>query len=68
MAPKVKPVLSSPEGESCPSGYTIDSYSKASLLGILVSEHHDVPFARAEEYAQSRVLADVHLPNDLEGG
>ncbi|HBP0007206.1 TPA: phosphatase PAP2 family protein, partial [Pseudomonas aeruginosa] len=65
---KVKPVLPPPEGESYPSGHTMDSYFKASLLSMLVPEHHDAFFARAEEHAQSRVLAGVHFPSDLEGG
>ncbi|WP_348980354.1 phosphatase PAP2 family protein [Pseudomonas aeruginosa] len=55
-------------GESYPSGHTMDSYFKASLLSMLVPEHHDAFFARAEEHAQSRVLAGVHFPSDLEGG
>ncbi|MBW6292057.1 phosphatase PAP2 family protein [Pseudomonas aeruginosa] len=68
VTPKVKPVLPPPEGESYPSGHTMDSYFKASLLSMLVPEHHDAFFARAEEHAQSRVLAGVHFPSDLEGG
>ena len=67
VTPKVKPVLPPPE-ESYPSGHTMDSYFKASLLSMLVPEHHDAFFARAEEHAQSRVLAGVHFPSDLEGG
>lgn len=68
VTPKVKPVLPPPEGESYPSGHTMDSYFKASLLSMLVPEHHDAFFARAEEHAQSRVLAACTSPATWKAG
>lgn len=68
VTPKVKPVLPPPEGSPIPAATPWTATSKASLLSMLVPEHHDAFFARAEEHAQSRVLAGVHFPSDLEGG
>lgn len=46
----------------------MDSYLNATLLSIAVPEKHDQLFARARAHADSRVLAGVHYPSDLQGG
>lgn len=66
--PTVKPVLPPPEGNSYPSGHSMDSYLNATLLSIAVPEKHGELFARAKSHADSRVLAGVHYPSDLQGG
>ncbi|AZD84276.1 putative acid phosphatase [Pseudomonas chlororaphis subsp. aureofaciens] len=68
LEPSVKPVLPPPEGDSYPSGHSMDSYLNATLLSIAVPEKHDELFARARAHADSRVLAGVHYPSDLQGG
>ena len=40
----------------------------AIILASMVPEHHDVIFARADDYAFSRIVGGMHYPNDLEGG
>ncbi|MGC5703605.1 phosphatase PAP2 family protein [Pseudomonas sp. NFXW11] len=65
---EVQPILPPPMGESYPSGHTMDAYLTAILLARMVPEKRDPLFARAAAAAQSRVVAGVHYPTDLEGG
>ncbi|MFJ3155661.1 phosphatase PAP2 family protein [Pseudomonas protegens] len=68
LSAEVKPVLAPPMGESYPSGHTMDAYLSAILLARMVPEKRDELFARAAAAGQSRVVAGVHYPTDLEGG
>lgn len=65
---RVKPLLPPPEGDSYPSGHAMDSYLTAILLAQMVPEKRSALFERAASNAQSRVIAGVHYPSDLEGG
>ncbi len=65
---RVKPVLPPPEGDSYPSGHSMNAYLNATLLGMAVPERHAELFERAREHAGSRVIAGVHYPSDLDGG
>ncbi|EMY0614106.1 acid phosphatase [Serratia marcescens] len=65
---RVKPLLPPPEGDSYPSGHAMDSYLTALLLAQMVPEKRSALFERAASNAQSRVIAGVHYPSDLEGG
>lgn len=64
----VKPLLPPPEGDSYPSGHAMDSYLTAILLAQIVPEQRVALFEKAATNAQSRVIAGVHYPSDLEGG
>lgn len=64
----IQPVLPPPEGQSYPSGHSMDGYLMAILLAQVVPEKRLALFERADEGAQSRVIAGVHYPSDLEGG
>ena len=64
----MKPLLPPPEGDSYPSGHAMDSYLTAILLAQMVPEKRSALFERAASNAQSRVIAGVHYPSDLEGG
>lgn len=68
LSQEVKPILPPPMGESYPSGHTMDAYLTAILLAKMLPEHRAELFARAAAAAQSRVVAGVHYPTDLEGG
>lgn len=65
---RVKPLLPPPEGDSYPSGHAMDSHLMAILLTQMVPEKRNALFERAASNAQSRVIAGVHYPSDLEGG
>lgn len=64
----VKAVLPPPEGDSYPSGHSMNGYLNATLLGMALPEKRSALFQRAQVNAQSRVIAGVHFPSDLEGG
>ncbi|MDH4554306.1 phosphatase PAP2 family protein [Pseudomonas sp. BN417] len=65
---RIKPVLPPPEGDSYPSGHSMNAYLNATLLGMAVPEKRAELFDRAQEHAGSRVIAGVHYPSDLRGG
>nr|WP_301300164.1 phosphatase PAP2 family protein [Pseudomonas chlororaphis] len=64
----VKPVLPPPEGDSYPSGHSMNGYLNATLLSMALPEKRNELFSRAQINADSRVIAGVHFPSDLEGG
>ena len=65
---RIEPVLPPPEGDSYPSGHSMNAYLNATLLGMAVPEKRAELFDRAQEHAGSRVIAGVHYPSDLQGG
>ncbi|OWJ93976.1 acid phosphatase [Pseudomonas sp. A46] len=65
---RVQPILPPPQGESYPSGHTMDAYLTATLLAHMVPERRQALFERADAAAHSRVIAGVHYPSDLDGG
>jgi acid phosphatase (class A) len=67
-SPLVKPVLPPPEGDSYPSGHSMNGYLNATLLSMVLPEKRSELFNRAQINAESRVIAGVHFPSDLEGG
>lgn len=66
--PLVKAVLPPPEGDSYPSGHSMNGYLNATLLSMALPEKRTELFRRAQINADSRVIAGVHFPSDLEGG
>ena len=74
---RIRPFLNNPEikanvkpskSGAYPSGHTSRSKMMAIILGMMVPEYHDAIFARAEDYAFSRIVGGMHYPNDLDGG
>lgn len=48
-----------------PSGHGSTGYLEALVLAQILPEKRDAILARADEYAQSRVICGVHYPSDM---
>lgn len=57
-----------PDDWSYPSGHSTFGYTTAILLANMVPEKRAQIFARADLYAQHRVVMGVHYPSDVEAG
>jgi acid phosphatase (class A) len=57
-----------PDDWSYPSGHATFGYTTAILLANMVPEKRAEIFARADQYAQHRVVMGVHFPSDVEAG
>jgi len=57
-----------PDDWSYPSGHATFGYTTAILLANMVPEKRAAIFARADLYAQHRVVMGVHFPSDVEAG
>lgn len=57
-----------PDDWSYPSGHSTFGYTAAVLLANMVPEKRAEIFARADLYAQHRVVMGVHFPSDVEAG
>jgi acid phosphatase (class A) len=64
----IKPLVKPSKSGAYPSGHTTRVTMVAIILAQMLPEKKDIIWARAEEYAQSRVVGGMHYPNDLEGG
>ena len=53
---------------SYPSGHSTFGYTTAVLLANMVPEKRAVIFARADVYAEHRIVMGVHFPSDIEAG
>lgn len=53
---------------SYPSGHATFGYTTAVLLANMLPEKRAEIFARADVYAQHRIVMGAHFPTDLEGG
>jgi len=53
---------------SYPSGHATFGYSAAVLLANMLPEKRAAIFARADEYAQHRIVIGAHFPSDIEAG
>jgi len=65
---EIKPIVAQPANASYPSGHATFAYVTAILLADMAPEKALALFARAANFARSRVLAGVHYPTDLEAG
>jgi acid phosphatase (class A) len=67
VSDEVKPLGEKPRTTwSYPSGTTIFGSLTAIVLANMVQERREQIFARADEYAASRVVIGVHYPSDIE--
>lgn len=57
-----------PNDWSYPSGHATFGYSAAVLLANMLPEKRAAIFARADLYAQHRIVMGVHFPSDVEAG
>lgn len=57
-----------PNDWSYPSGHATFGYTTAVLLANMVPEKRDAIFARADLYAQHRIVMGAHFPSDVEAG
>jgi acid phosphatase (class A) len=53
---------------SYPSGHSTFGYTTAVLLANMVPEKRAAIFARADVYAEHRIVMGVHFPSDVEAG
>ena len=66
--PEIKAQVKPSKSGAYPSGHTSRSKMMAIILSVMVPEYQDAIFARAEDYAFSRIVGGMHYPDDLEGG
>ncbi len=65
----LKPVCKTKtKDDSYPSGHATAGYLQALTLVDLLPEKRDAILARAEEYAQNRLVCGVHYRSDIEAG
>src|SRR6185312_15759714 len=57
-----------PDDWSYPSGHSTLGYTEAVLLANMVPERRAAIFARADRYAQHRIVMGVHYPSDVAAG
>jgi acid phosphatase (class A) len=57
-----------PDDWSYPSGHSTFGYTTAVLLANMLPEKRDAIFARADLYAQHRIVMGAHFPSDVEAG
>jgi acid phosphatase (class A) len=64
----IKPLVKPSKSGAYPSGHTTRVTAMAIILADMLPEKKDIIWARADEYAQSRVIGGMHHPTDLEAG
>jgi acid phosphatase (class A) len=55
-------------GSSYPSGHSAYGWAVAMILARMAPERSEALMARAENYAQSRVICGMHFPSDVSAG
>lgn len=66
--PEVKAYSKPTKSEAYPSGHTTLVTMTAIVVAAMVPEKRDEIWARAYDYAQSRVVGGMHYPSDIEAG
>lgn len=66
--PEVKAIAKPTKSGSYPSGHTTRVTINAIMVAAMVPEKTDEIWARAQEYAQSRVVGGMHYPTDIDAG
>jgi acid phosphatase (class A) len=57
-----------PAANSYPSGHTTRTYAMATVLGALMPEKSQLILARAQDYAENRLICGMHYRSDLAAG
>jgi acid phosphatase (class A) len=65
---EIKPLIRASRSGSYPSGHTTRVTMTAAILAGMLPEKAATIWARAEDYAASRVVGGMHYPQDLDGG
>jgi acid phosphatase (class A) len=68
VEPRLTPVLACPPNASYPSGHAAFGFAAALVLADMLPEKRAAILERARVFAQSRVVAGVHYPSDIEAG
>jgi acid phosphatase (class A) len=66
--PEVKAIAKQTKSGSYPSGHTTRVAINAIMMSIILPEKKDAFWARADDYAQSRVIGGMHYPTDVLAG
>jgi acid phosphatase (class A) len=66
--PEIKALVPPTKSGAYPSGHTTRVTMCAIIVASMLPEKRDAIWARAAEYAESRVIGGMHYPDDLEGG
>jgi acid phosphatase (class A) len=66
--PRIKALVPASKSGSWPSGHTTRVTMTAAVLAAMLPERRAEIWARAHEYAESRVIGGMHYPLDLDAG
>ncbi len=66
--PRIKALVPPSSSGSWPSGHTTRVTMMAAVLANMLPEQRGPIWARAADYAQSRVIGGMHFPSDLQAG
>lgn len=66
--PRVRPLVRQSRSGAFPSGHTTLVTLTAVVLAAMLPEQRAAIWARADDYAESRVIGGMHTPFDLDGG
>jgi acid phosphatase (class A) len=67
-SPQVRPCVRKPESGSYPSGHALFARTVADLLTTVAPTARKALIARANDYAEQRVVGGVHYPTDIASG
>ena len=68
MTGDLVPACHRSESGAYPSSHATAGYLMAIVLATMVPEQRDAVFARAQDYAESRLVCGVHHRRDIEAG
>ncbi len=66
--PEVTPYARRSTSPSHPSGHATRVTVDAAILSIMLPEQRSAIWARAQDYAQSRIIGGMHYPRDVDAG
>jgi acid phosphatase (class A) len=68
VSKEIKPLVHMPASASYPSGHASRVALAAAILSAMVPELSRLLWARAEQYAESRIVVGMHYASDLDAG